>query len=179
MSKRTKAIEYKELFKFYDKDGDGFISFIEFSNLLRAYNYNPTDEQIKESVLEIKDDLNEDRISYREFLKFFKHPREFNSEDQLWDSLTYFADENGFINEKEIRPLLIKSGDLVNESEVEDFLSSFEIKDGKLDIKVLFNILTDREELKEDGEEEEGEGEENEDNEGNDEEEAKEKSKQK
>ena len=44
------VMEYKEAFSLFDKDGDGYISNLEFATVIRSMGLNPLESEIQELI---------------------------------------------------------------------------------------------------------------------------------
>ena len=64
---KKQIVEYKTLFKLFDKNNNGFISPSEFKYMLKQYHINMTDEEIDKEI--VKFDKNRDsKIDFEEFI---------------------------------------------------------------------------------------------------------------
>ena len=63
-----KIAEFKEIFSFYDKDGDGQITREELGIGMRSIGQNPTEAELQDMISEV--DIHGDgQINYEEFVK--------------------------------------------------------------------------------------------------------------
>jgi calmodulin len=64
---KEQLIEYREQFKYFDKDGNGQITSKELSIVMKRLGQNPTDAELKNMISEV--DVNgDDSIDFSEFL---------------------------------------------------------------------------------------------------------------
>jgi calmodulin len=132
-SERMKGIQ--EMFKLFDKNGDGTISAQELSSLLVAIGRQPNQEEIQKFLAEADQDGNGE-IDLNEFLSFIekeeKVPR--TKQEEIIDAFRVFdTDGNGYVTYDEFRTILMKFGGDFNEKDVKDiFKFSDADSDGKL-----------------------------------------------
>jgi calmodulin len=132
-SERMKGIQ--EMFKLFDKNGDGQISSEEISALLVAIGRDPNQEEIQKFLGEVDKDANGE-VDLREFLSFIekeeKVPR--SRQEEIIDAFRVFdLDGNGYVTLDEFKTILTKFGGEFTEKDViEIFKFSDQNGDGKL-----------------------------------------------
>lgn len=59
-------LEYRDAFKFFDKDGNGFITTRELGAIMRSLGQNPTEIELQDMVNEVDYDGKNENMSYDE-----------------------------------------------------------------------------------------------------------------
>jgi len=59
-------LEYRDAFKFFDKDGNGFITTRELGAIMRSLGQNPTEIELQDMVNEVDYDGKNENMSYNE-----------------------------------------------------------------------------------------------------------------
>lgn len=76
MAKKMKDVdqedEYKEAFKVFDKDGNGYIEPAELKQVMQSLGETLTDADIEDMMKEADTD-NDGRVNYDEFVNMMKH----------------------------------------------------------------------------------------------------------
>ncbi len=132
-SERMKGIQ--DMFKLFDKDGDGHISAGEIKSLLVAIGREPSEEQIKKFMNEVDKDGNGE-VDLKEFLKFMeqeeKVPR--SKQEEIVEAFKVFdLDGNGFVTFDEFKSILMKFGGQFTQKEVREIYNLADADgDGKL-----------------------------------------------
>jgi Ca2+-binding EF-hand superfamily protein len=112
-----------QLWKKYDKEAKGFITTLQLPIMLRLLDYNPTNSEIKEMINLLEEDPNNPQgmITKEAFLYCVaRKERDTNSFEELLASIKVFDKENkGFLEEKVLRFILCKTGDLLTTEEMD------------------------------------------------------------
>ena len=58
-------LEYRDAFKFFDKDGNGFITTRELGAIMRSLGQNPTEIELQDMVNEVDYDGKTEYMSYK------------------------------------------------------------------------------------------------------------------
>lgn len=75
---KKQIAEYKAVFKLFDKNNNGYITAIEFKDLLKKYNIYMNDEEIDKEI--VKYDKNGDlKIDFEEFINIITNMDKSNS----------------------------------------------------------------------------------------------------
>ena len=127
MSKKEKELapdvvmEYREAFTLFDKDGDGFITDIEFATVVRSMGINPSQKEIKE-MLEIAE--SESKIDFNTFIKAMKScKRKPDVEEDLVKAFQIFDKKNiGRVKALEIKSALTSLGECLTDSEIDELI---------------------------------------------------------
>lgn len=139
-SERMKGIQ--DMFKLFDKNGDGQISADEISSLLVAIGREPNEEEIQKFISQSDRDANGE-IDLTEFLKFIekeeKVPR--STQQEVIDAFRVFdLDGSGYITYDEFETILMKFGGEFTEKEVKEI---FKFSDADSDGKLTYSEFVD------------------------------------
>ncbi len=115
-----------QLWKKFDKEGKGYILEKDLATMLRLLDYNPTEKQLKQMIANLEEDPNQPKgiISKEGFLACVAiKEREANTFEELFDCLKLFDKDNtGMLEEKILRYVLCKTGDLLTNEEMDALL---------------------------------------------------------
>ena len=118
--------EYIDAFEMFDKDKDGKITAVEFANVMRSLNQDPTEEDIKEMIDEVDLDGNGE-IDFEEFAALMnKRSKLTDIEEEVLNAFKLFdSEENGLISFTQLRHMLDdcaddKISELLNEADVDE-----------------------------------------------------------
>ena len=116
--------EYKEAFQIFDKHGEGAISSKELGTIMRSLGLNPSDEDLKEIIDSFDNDKNNNLIDFNSFLIIMaKRKNDIDNEEDLLDAFRVFDKENnGKISARELRYVMMSSGEDLNENDIEDMI---------------------------------------------------------
>ena len=116
--------EYKEAFQIFDKHGEGVISSKELGTIMRSLGLNPTDEDLKEIIDSFDNDKNNNLIDFNSFLIIMaRRKNDVDKEEDLLDAFRVFDKENnGKILSRELRYVMMSSGEDLNENDIEDMI---------------------------------------------------------
>ena len=119
-NERMKGIQ--DMFKLFDKNGNGQISADEINSLMMAIGRNPNSEEIQKFFSEVdKDDNGE--VELKELMTFIekeeKVPR--TKQEEIMDAFRVFdLDNNGYITYDEFKTILTKFGGEFTEKDVKE-----------------------------------------------------------
>ena len=115
------VMEYREAFTLFDKDGDNFITDVEFSTVVRSMGINPSQKEIHD-MLELAD--NPSKIDFSTFIKAMKTcKRKPDVEDDLVKAFQIFDKKNtGRVRVSEIKSALTSLGECLSDSEVDELI---------------------------------------------------------
>ena len=116
--------EIKEAFQIFDKHGEGVISSKELGTIMRSLGLNPTDEDLKEIIDSFDNDKNNNLIDFNSFLIIMaRRKNDVDKEEDLLDAFRVFDKENnGKILSRELRYVMMSSGEDLNENDIEDMI---------------------------------------------------------
>ncbi|KAI3928211.1 hypothetical protein MKW98_023812 [Papaver atlanticum] len=121
----TVTVGFEEVFKKFDVDGDGKISYVELGSILSTLGYEATSEELEVMVKEVDSD-GDGFIDLNEFLELNK----IDSEKQVKDIEEAFAivDTNGdgSISPSELQKLLKTLGDESSISDCKKIIKNFD-----------------------------------------------------
>jgi len=130
-----------ECFAIFDKDNDGKVSIEDLGSALRSLGKNPTNTELKSLRDEIggKDfDLATFKAVYR---KPIKTPQE--QQKEMLDAFKALDKEgNGYIQEAELRQLLLNLGDALTTPEVEELMKEVSVSsDGGISYESFVDLI--------------------------------------
>ncbi|XP_048585333.1 calmodulin isoform X2 [Nematostella vectensis] len=115
--------EYRDAFKFFDKDGNGHITTRELGAIMRSLGQNPTENELQDMVNEVDYDGN-GVVDFHEFVNMMINQNN-NTLDQnelLEAFRTFDGDDKGYIFSNEIRYVLRHMGENIPEHDINDIL---------------------------------------------------------
>ena len=116
--------EYKEAFQIFDRHGEGAISSKELGTIMRSLGLNPSDEDLKEISESFDNEKNNNLIDFNSFLIIMaKRKNDIDKEEDLLEAFRVFDKENnGKISARELRYVMMSSGEDLNENDIEDMI---------------------------------------------------------
>ncbi|XP_052097729.1 calmodulin-A-like [Mytilus californianus] len=132
--------EFRETFKFFDKDGDGTISVNEIRTVMRSIGQNPTEADV-EAILTRYDGDGNGKLDFNEFLGMIVDKLN-NPETELLNAFKLFdKDGNGFVNVDELKYIVTHLGDQLTDEEVQEMFDEADLNnDGQLNYEE-FTVL--------------------------------------
>ncbi|XP_033736493.1 neo-calmodulin-like [Pecten maximus] len=135
--------EIAEAFALFDDDGDGTITIKELGGIMRSLGQNPTNDELKEIMLEADVDGN-GYIDVEEFkMVIAKKVSEENTEEDIREAFHVFDREgNGYITRKDIKVLLARLGDEMSPDDIDDMIAEADNDgNGKVSIEEFVEIM--------------------------------------
>lgn len=136
--------EFKNSFQIFDKDMDGVITMKELGTAMRAMGHNPTQIELQEMIEEVDTDK-DGAINFEEFVKMMlKTITDVEIEEKTIEAFKVFdRDGSGVIRASELKNIMIKLGDPIDEDEAEDLIMLATQEDGLIDymkfVKSIFS----------------------------------------
>ncbi|KAK6127796.1 hypothetical protein DH2020_038505 [Rehmannia glutinosa] len=138
--------EFKEVFKLFDKDGDGSITSKELGTVLRSLGQNPTEAELQDMIKEADADLN-GKIDFNEFLNLMAaQMKDTDSEEALREAFNLCdKDQNGFISAAELRQVMTNLGEKVTDEEVDEMIREADLDgDGQVSFEEFVILMLAR-----------------------------------
>merc|ERR1712012_93328 len=138
-----KLEEFKEIFSFFDRDGGGFISYLELGQVMRTFGWTPTESELQELICEIDQDGNGE-ISFNEFVWLMTRDlHDDEIEDEIREAFRCFdKDGHGFIPVTDLSRVLQNVGDKLTEDETEEFLTEADLDgDGNVNYEEFVTMI--------------------------------------
>ncbi|XP_052761720.1 neo-calmodulin-like [Mya arenaria] len=126
--------DVKELFRVFDKDGDGTISTEEMGKALKTLGVPLTYQELRMAAKSIDKDKN-GKIDFSEFRGFIrKQFRQKDIETHAWETFRLFdKDGNGSIDRKELTHAMKSLGEECTEEDISEMLNDADADgDGKI-----------------------------------------------
>ena len=129
--------ELKEAFSLFDRDGDGTITLPELKVVMKSMGQNPTEEELKEMMLEVDQNSNME-VDFEEFLILMaKKLKEGEMDEELIEAFkTFDKNNNGYITESELKAVMHAYGEKLSDEEIH---LMFKEADNDKDNKINFN----------------------------------------
>ncbi|KAL7643168.1 UNVERIFIED_CONTAM: hypothetical protein RMT77_006458 [Armadillidium vulgare] len=161
---KSQLKEFREAFRFFDKDGDGSIDKQELGRVMRSLGQFATEEELREMLDEIDID-GDGTFSFNEFVDIVCNvgrPTERSVEDEekeLRDAFRIFDKHGrGYISASDLRAVLRCLGEDLSEEEIEDMIREVDIDgDGRIDFNEFVKALAENVDDEDDDDEEEDE----------------------
>ena len=135
---------YKEAFQIFDKHSEGYISTKELNTILGSLGIIISDEDITEIINTYDNEQYNNMIDFITFLEIISKKKEnAYKEEDLIDAFRIFDKEgNGKISSKELRYVMMSSGEDFNENYIKDLINESCIDNGEyIDYKKLAKLL--------------------------------------
>ena len=125
---KNKEKEYKNIFEKYDSNNDGYVNSSELANIIKAIDINVTDEELLEILEEIELEVNGE-INFEKFISVVnRRENDIDTEEELIKAFKVFDKEgNGLINLNELKHIMLKVGNNISESEIDQMLNEADI----------------------------------------------------
>ena len=111
--------EFREAFKIFDDDKDGFISIKKLSEIFLKFGHDPTQEDIKHNIRELK--ITEGKINFQDFVKLMAHKtKDVMIEEEIIEAFKIFDKKGeGKIHWEDIKDILKDNiGEDISEEEL-------------------------------------------------------------
>ena len=135
---------YKEAFQIFDKHSEGYISTKELNTILGSLGIIISDEDITEIINTYDNEQYNNMIDFITFLEIISKKKEnAYKEEDLIDAFRIFDKEgNGKISSKELRYVMMSSGEDFNENYIKDLITESCIDNGEyIDYKKFAKLL--------------------------------------
>ena len=136
--------EFKNSFQVFDKDMDGLITIQELGAAMRAMGHNPTEIELQEMIEDV--DMDKDgAINFEEFVSMMiKTITDVEIQEKTIEAFKVFdRDGSGVIRASELRNIMIKLGDPIDEDEADDLIKLATQEDGLIDyVKFVRSVFT-------------------------------------
>ncbi|KAF1345104.1 putative calmodulin [Delphinella strobiligena] len=135
--------ELKEVFRLFDKDGDGSISVEELGEVMRSLGLNPSNEDLQDIVAEIDVD-NNGVIEFDEFFAIMSRKvKTSDTDSELREAFRIFdRDGSGTINADELRDVMKALGEDLSSAEIDEMIKEADKNgDGSIDYEEFVRIL--------------------------------------
>uniref|UniRef100_A0A1I8EV05 EF-hand domain-containing protein n=1 Tax=Wuchereria bancrofti TaxID=6293 RepID=A0A1I8EV05_WUCBA len=121
------AIEYREAFRLFDKDGNGSISSKELGVAMRTLGQNPTEQELLDMINEVDFD-GSGSIEFPEFCQMMKRMNKDNDSEMIREAFRVFdRDGNGYITAEEFRYFMTHMGEQFSDEEVDEMIAEVDI----------------------------------------------------
>lgn len=138
--------EYKDAFKLFDKDQDGFITIDELESVMNSLGQFPTKSELKEMIDEVDSDGN-GKIDFSEFLTMMaRKMKESDVEAEYKDAFAVFdKDSDGFISAQELKEVMTSLGENPTDNYIKQLMTAADVnKDGRIDFEEFINMMKSR-----------------------------------
>ena len=139
----NKIKEYKSIFDLNDNNKDGNVTLDELANILKAINISSSDEEIKEIIMELELEGN-DEINFENFVSIVnRRDKDVDNEEEVIKAFKFFDKEgNGLININELKNIMLSVGKNISEEELNDMLKEADIDmDGYINYEEFIRSL--------------------------------------
>eukprot|EP01089_Gocevia_fonbrunei_P021789 TRINITY_DN858_c0_g1_i1.p1 TRINITY_DN858_c0_g1~~TRINITY_DN858_c0_g1_i1.p1 ORF type:complete len:177 (-),score=46.66 TRINITY_DN858_c0_g1_i1:103-633(-) len=136
--------EFEEVFKLFDKDGDGEITAAELGFALKSLGQEPSEQEVRDLIHEVDSDGN-GRIDFTEFLTMMSNKISQEQDDEhLREAFKVFdKDGNGFISAQELRSIMFKLGEKLTDEEIAEMMKAADSNgDGLVDYNEFVSMMT-------------------------------------
>ncbi|KAL4226321.1 Calmodulin [Mactra antiquata] len=133
--------EFREIFKLFDKDGDGTITTKELSTVMRSLGQNPSEEELRQMVKMVDSD-NNGEVDFDEFLEMIARKlQRVDLREEILEAFRVFDnDGNGSISKDELRFAITQLGEKVKEDELDELMKAADLNgDGSINYSVLMD----------------------------------------
>ncbi|ORY99233.1 calmodulin [Syncephalastrum racemosum] len=132
--------EFRETFKVFDKDGNGFIDATELGDVMQSLHMNATESELKDMIADADSD-GSGTIDFEEFLAMMS--RKVDVQDDAREAFRLFdRDENGRISVTELRDVMQSVGEVLSFEDLEKMIREADINgDGGVDYDEFAKML--------------------------------------
>ena len=141
-----KIQEFKEAFKIFDKDKDGYITIKELGEIMKSLGQIPSESELHDMVNEVDIDGN-GNIDFKEFLGLMaRKMRDTDTEEELIEAFKVFdRDGNGLVSSIELKHVMISLGEKITDDEVEEMINEADIDgDGFINYEEFVRMIINK-----------------------------------
>ncbi|EDO44509.1 predicted protein [Nematostella vectensis] len=138
--------ELTDVFSIYDTVGDGKVESAQLGEVMRAFDLNPTNVEVRKIIKEV-DPEGTRRVSFDEFFPVYqsfkgKVARNKAKSDDFVDSLKVFdSDGSGFISAGELRHVLTSIGEKLSDEEADSLFQAVEYNQGQVNYEEFIKYV--------------------------------------
>ncbi|XP_073047600.1 uncharacterized protein [Primulina eburnea] len=132
-----------EVFKLFDKNGDGSITKEELGSVVRSLYQNLTEEELQDMIHEVDTDGN-GTIEFPEFVDLMaKKMKETEADDDLREAFDLFdQDRNGYISADELQQVMLRFGEALTDEEIVEMIREADLDgDGQVNYDEFVKMM--------------------------------------
>ncbi|XP_071748088.1 uncharacterized protein [Lepeophtheirus salmonis] len=126
--------EFKEVFKLFDKDEDGVLTFSELNIVMKSLGQRPKEEELLKMVRDVSEDPIYDTIEFNEFLQMMSKQQKYGlDEESIKEAFKIFdKDNDGYISVDELRNIMQSLGEKMAQPELDEMVQVADLDDDGL-----------------------------------------------
>ncbi|XP_075507643.1 uncharacterized protein LOC142544485 [Primulina tabacum] len=132
-----------EVFKLFDKNGDGSITKEELGSVVSSLYQNLTEEELQDMIHEVDTDGN-GTIEFPEFVDLMaKKMKETDADDDLREAFNLFdQDQNGYISADELQQVMLRFGEVLTDEEIVEMIREADLDgDGQVNYDEFVKMM--------------------------------------
>mmetsp|Transcript_16653 Transcript_16653/g.41024 ORF Transcript_16653/g.41024 Transcript_16653/m.41024 type:complete len:201 (-) Transcript_16653:297-899(-) len=135
--------EYKEAWKLFDLDGDGYISREELASLMKStgqFNKIPDEEELQR-ILDDADQNGDGEVDFDEFLEIMSRPP--SLKEEIKGAFEVFdTSERGFFDFGDIKEVMLSIGENITDDEALSMFREADVdKDGRITLEDMMAMI--------------------------------------
>ena len=138
--------DYRDAFKTFDLDEDGYLSLKEVSDLLMSLGMPVSEDELREMTNEVDIEGN-GTVDFKEFIQLMARKlRDMDNEEEYIEAFKIFdRDGNGLISANELQHVMTSLGENVTEEEVEEMIKESDLDgDGYINYEEFVRMIVNK-----------------------------------